>query len=50
MRDNLHLEASRYEGDMHDDEQDSPVVMWSIALGAPLFIIACIYGARWMFL
>jgi hypothetical protein len=47
MRDNLHYEASRID---YDEDDDSPMVMWAIALGAPLFLIACIYFAHWMWL
>jgi hypothetical protein len=48
MRDKgIDYEVSRF---VTDDEDDSPMVMWAIALGAPLFLIGCIAAAHWMWL
>lgn len=44
-RDNLQHEVRRYDADL-DDERDSPALMWALAIGAPLFLIACIWLAK----
>ena len=44
MRDKgLDYEVSRF---VTDEDEDSPAVMYAIAIATPLFIIACIFGAK----
>ena len=48
MRDKgLDYEVSRF---VTDEDDDSPAVMYAIAIATPLFIIACIFGAKWILL
>ena len=48
MRDKgLDYEVSRF---VTDEDEDSPAVLYAIAIATPLFIIACIYAAKWVLL